>query len=148
MPRSLHGDTSLGNSTAPSGAVFKSRQPTGEIIKPDSPGRDPIVSRIMWLRGMEKTNKNAYSRCIYIHGTAEEKNIGKPVSYGCIRMTSKDVIDLFSKLPIGTRVLVTKADLPSHVTPAPAPRKSVPIRRGATPSPFPGAGGPHPRADR
>jgi hypothetical protein len=75
---------------------------------------------------MEKTNKNAYSRCIYIHGTAEEKNIGKPVSYGCIRMTSKDVIDLFSKLPIGTRVLVTKAELPSHVTPAPAPEVPTP----------------------
>jgi hypothetical protein len=110
---------------APSGAVFKSRHWTGEVIKPDSPGRDPIVSRIMWLRGMESTNKNAYARCIYIHGTAEERNIGKPVSYGCIRMKSKDVIELFNRLPIGSRVLVTKESLPPTVPVLPA---AVPVK--------------------
>lgn len=110
---------------APSGAVFKSRKWTGEVIKPDSPGRDPIVSRIMWLRGMEKENKNAYGRCIYIHGTAEERNVGKPVSYGCIRMRSRDVIDLFNRLPIGSRVLVTTDALPSTVPVLPV---AVPIK--------------------
>jgi hypothetical protein len=110
---------------APSGAVFKSRKMTGEVIKPDSPGRDPIVSRIMWLRGMEKENKNAYGRCIYIHGTAEERNVGKPVSYGCIRMKSRDVIDLFDRLPIGSRVLVTKDALPSKVPVLPV---AVPVK--------------------
>lgn len=113
---------------APAGAVFKSRRWTGEIIKPDSPGRDPIVSRIMWLRGMEGTNRNAYARCIYIHGTAEEKNIGKPVSYGCIRMKSRDVIDLFNRLPIGSRVLVTKDALPASVP-------TLPVEEPATPTP-------------
>src|SRR5205085_805707 len=113
---------------APSGAVFKSRHWTGEVIKPDAPGRDPIVSRIMWLRGTEKENKNAYGRCIYIHGTAEERNVGKPVSYGCIRMKSRDVIDLFDRLPIGSRVLVTKAALPATVPvlPVATPVKPAP----------------------
>ncbi len=84
----------IGNS-APSGAVFKSRRRTGEILSPDAPGRDPIVTRILWLRGLEARNANAYSRYIYIHGTAEERTIGTPASYGCIRMRSRDVIQLY-----------------------------------------------------
>lgn len=68
---------------APSGAVFKDRRATGEVIPPDAPGRDPIVTRILWLRGREPQNANAYGRFIYIHGTPEERNIGKPASYGC-----------------------------------------------------------------
>lgn len=109
---------------APPGAVFKSRNWTGEVIKPDAPGRDPIVSRILWLRGLEKQNQNAYARCIYIHGTAEEVNIGKPVSYGCVRMKSKDVIDLFGRLPIGSRVTVVTTGLPKHVPTLPT---AVPV---------------------
>lgn len=106
---------------APPGAVFKNRHQTGEVIKPDAPGRDPIVSRIMWLRGLEAQNKNAYGRCIYIHGTPEERNIGRPASFGCIRMRSRDVIQLFGELPIGTRVLITDASLPGHVSPSVIP---------------------------
>lgn len=127
-PLGLHEVVAKIGHGAPSGAVFKSRNWTGEVIKPDSPGRDPIVSRIMWLRGLERNNKNAYARCIYIHGTAEERNIGKPVSYGCIRMKSRDVIDLFNRLPIGARVLVTESALPAHVPtlPAAAPAPAAP----------------------
>ena len=62
---------------APSGAVFKSRRRTGEILRPNSPGRDPIVSRIIWLKGMEHKNRNAYRRYIYIHGTPEERTINQ-----------------------------------------------------------------------
>lgn len=124
-PLGLHEIVAKIGHGAPSGAVFKSRHWTGEVIKPDSPGRDPIVSRIMWLRGMERINKNAYGRCIYIHGTAEEKNVGKPVSYGCIRMKSRDVIELFNRLPIGSRVLVTKNGLPDSVPTLPA---AVPVK--------------------
>ncbi len=62
--------------SAPSGAVFKDRRRTGEILPPDAPGRDPIVTRILWLRGREAQNANAYSRYIYIHGTPEERTIG------------------------------------------------------------------------
>ena len=72
--------------SAPTGTVFKDRCRTGEIVAPDSPGRDPIVTRILWLRGLEAQNANAFSRDIYIHGTPEERRIGTAASYGCIRM--------------------------------------------------------------
>ena len=60
----------------PVGAVFKSRRPTGEVIKPNAPGRDPIVSRILWLTGTESANRNAFRRYIYIHGTPEVNRLG------------------------------------------------------------------------
>lgn len=91
---------------APVGAVFKSRVRTGEIVKVNSPGRDPIVTRILVLRGLDGSNRDAASRGIYIHGTPEERNIGLPVSYGCIRMRSRDVIALYDMVGVGTRVRV------------------------------------------
>lgn len=97
---------------APSGAVFKSRQRTGEVLKPNAPGRDPIVSRILWVKGLEKENQNAYSRFIYIHGTPEERNIGKACSYGCIRMTSQDVIDLYERVGVGAKLNVVQGGMP------------------------------------
>lgn len=93
------------------GAVIKSRIPTGEVIAPNSPGRDPIVSRVLWLRGKEGQNQNARERCIYIHGTAEEKRIGRRASYGCIRMKSKDVIALYAGVHIGTPVTISEKRL-------------------------------------
>tara|TARA_R110002096_G_scaffold292391_4_gene486942 strand:+ start:16394 stop:16948 length:555 start_codon:yes stop_codon:yes gene_type:complete len=96
----------------PLGTVFKSRKPTGEILQPDAPGRDPIVTRILWLRGLEPQNQNAYGRYIYIHGTPEERNIGSPVSYGCIRMKSRDIIDLYDRIGTGARVLVINGPFP------------------------------------
>jgi lipoprotein-anchoring transpeptidase ErfK/SrfK len=96
----------------PPGTVFKSRMPTGEILPVDAPGRDPIVTRILWLDGLEERNRNAFSRYIYIHGTPEERNIGLPVSYGCIRMRSTDVIELFDIVGENARV---------HITPGPIP---------------------------
>ncbi len=96
---------------APLGTVFKSRQPTGEILRPNAPGRDPIVSRILWLRGLERGNARAYSRGIYIHGTPVENLIGKPVSYGCIRMRSNDVARLFNTVRVGTKIEITNTGL-------------------------------------
>ena len=52
---------------APAGAVFKRRQLTGEVIRPDAPGRDPIVSRILWLRGTEAANRHAFARCRVVY---------------------------------------------------------------------------------
>lgn len=95
------------------GMKFKSRRPTGEIVKVNAPGRDPIVTRILWLRGLESQNRNAYRRTIYIHGTAEEWKIGTPASYGCIRMRSRDVVDLFNTVGVGARIEVTTQPLPS-----------------------------------
>jgi len=91
----------------PPGTVIKNRIPTGEIVAVDAPGRDPIVSRVIWLRGMEAQNKEARDRCIYIHGTPEERRIGKPASFGCIRMRSRDIIDLYDRVHVGTHVLIT-----------------------------------------
>jgi len=100
---------------APSGAVFKDRHRTGEIVAPNSPGRDPIVTRIIWLRGLEGQNAHAFGRCIYIHGTPEERRIGRPASYGCIRMRSGDVIQLYSVVGIGAAVTIVDTPLISAV---------------------------------
>ena len=100
----------------PKGAVLKSRRWNGEVVKPNAPGRDPIVSRILWLGGRESHNRNAYGRCIYIHGTAEEHRLGSAASYGCVRMAAKDVIDVFDKVGVGTQVMITTNDLPRRAT--------------------------------
>src|SRR6478609_1765372 len=97
---------------APVGAVFHNRRFTGEILQPNAPGRDPIVTRIIWLRGLEANNAHAYNRGIYIHGTPQEKNIGRPASYGCIRMKSSDVTELYAQLPVGAVVQITPDHLP------------------------------------
>ena len=88
----------------PAGMKLKSRRPTGEIVRVNSPGRDPIVSRILWLEGMEPGNRSSYSRMIYIHGTPEEWRIGHPASFGCVRMRSRDVIELFDIVGEGAAV--------------------------------------------
>jgi L,D-transpeptidase catalytic domain len=92
---------------APAGAVFKSRRRTGEILPIDAPGRDPIVTRILWLEGREPQNRHAFRRYIYIHGTPEERTIGLASSYGCVRMRSADVISLYDTVAVGARVLIT-----------------------------------------
>ena len=97
---------------APFGAVFHNRRWTGEILRPDTPGRDPVMTRIIWLRGLQVSNAHAFKRCIYIHGTNEEKTIGRPASFGCIRMRSNDVTALYNQLPIGTPVEIVQDRLP------------------------------------
>lgn len=88
----------------PLGSVFKSRRFTGEVLPIDAPGRDPIVTRILWLDGKEPGNRNSFGRFIYIHGTPEERNIGLPVSYGCVRMRSSDVIEIYERVGVGAKV--------------------------------------------
>lgn len=95
----------------PAGAVFKSRRPTGEVVKPHAPGRDPIVSRILWLTGTESHNRNAFRRYIYIHGTPEMSTLGSPASYGCIRMGTKDVVDLYNRVGTGAEIRVIRGSL-------------------------------------
>lgn len=98
---------------APIGSVFKSRRPTGEILRPNAPGRDPVVTRILWLTGTESRNRNAFRRTIYIHGTPEERRLGAPASYGCIRMGSKDVADLYDRIGYGADVFVIRGSIQS-----------------------------------
>lgn len=108
---SLHVWQKIGGNLA-LGAVIKGRNPTGEILAVNAPGRDPIVTRILWLDGDEGRNANAKSRGIYIHGTVEESRLGQPVSYGCIRMRSRDVVEVFEETPVGTPVRIIAEKFP------------------------------------
>lgn len=96
---------------APVGMKFKNRKPTGEIVPVDAPGRDPIVTRILRLRGLEGQNRRAFDRTIYIHGTPEERKIGSPASYGCIRMRSHDIVNLYNIVGYGAVVEVVPGPL-------------------------------------
>jgi Uncharacterized protein conserved in bacteria len=97
----------------PVNTVFVSRQPTGEIYTPELreryPGRDWILTRIMWLKGQEP-NRNlgggvdSYQRFIYIHGAPDDVEVGSPGSRGCIRMRNDDVIEVYNAVEIGVRV--------------------------------------------
>ena len=96
----------------PKYTIFKARQPTKlKYDLKNIPSEDLITSRIIWLNGMEKGinsggNVDTYSRYIYIHGTPHEKEIGTPVSHGCIRMKNDEIIDLFQRIEIGTPVII------------------------------------------
>jgi hypothetical protein len=94
----------------PEGAVIKNRSATGEVIPANAKGRDPIVTRIIWLKGLFGGD-HAYERCIYIHGTPEESSLGHPSSYGCIRMRSDDVVKVYEKVQIGTHVVISDKPL-------------------------------------
>ena len=87
----------------PAGSVFKSRCPTGEICMGGGDD-DLVLTRILWLEGVEDANANTWDRYIYIHGTNREDLIGTPASHGCVRMRNADVADLFEKIPEGTPV--------------------------------------------
>jgi lipoprotein-anchoring transpeptidase ErfK/SrfK len=87
------------------------------VLAPDAPGRDPIVTRILWLDGLEPHNRNAFSRCIYIHGTPQEAMVGTPASYGCIRMRSRDVADLYELVGKGAHVVITEGSLKNEAFP-------------------------------
>jgi hypothetical protein len=110
----------IGNN-APVGAVFHNRRWTGEILQPNAPGRDPVTTRIIWLAGLEAQNAQAFNRCIYIHGTPEEKTIGRPASYGCIRMKASDVAVLYDQIPIGALVQIIPDRLPKVPKARPMP---------------------------
>jgi hypothetical protein len=122
----------------PVGAVFHNRRLTGEVLQPNAPGRDPITTRIIWLRGLEAQNAHAFQRCIYIHGTPEEKKIGRPASYGCIRMKAKDVAELYNKVPVGALVQIVPDRLPGAEKAKPRQEMSggvVAVAANVTPEP-------------
>jgi lipoprotein-anchoring transpeptidase ErfK/SrfK len=114
-PRGQHFIRALIGAGLPSGTVFRGRRPTGETYTPaladEQPGRDWILSRILWLCGRE-WGKNrgpgvdTFRRFIYIHGTPDSEPMGVPLSHGCIRMRNADVIDLFDRVRPGTAVLI------------------------------------------
>ncbi|MBI3903494.1 MAG: L,D-transpeptidase [Nitrosomonadales bacterium] len=100
----------------PENTVFVRRRPTGEIYTPQLgaqyPGRDWILTRILWLSGREPGYNRLGScdtmrRYIYIHGTPDETVLGVPGSHGCIRMRNTDMMELFELVPAGTEVALT-----------------------------------------
>lgn len=99
----------------PMNAVFVGRRFTGEIyseaLAEQYPTRDWILTRILWLSGLQKgVNRlgcvDTMRRYIYIHGTPDSEPMGVPVSHGCIRMRNRDIIELFDKVPVGTRLVI------------------------------------------
>ena len=85
------------------GEIFVSRVPTGRIGG-EGDDHDHVQTRILWLAGLEAGNANTYERYIYIHGTNAESRLGTPASFGCVRMANEDIIDLYSRVPVGTEV--------------------------------------------
>ena len=94
------------------GSVLVEREPTGEIYNADlakkNPDRDWILTRILWLDGIEEHNQNTKNRYIYIHGSPDETQMGMPGSKGCIRMHNYDVIELFESIKSGENVIITE----------------------------------------
>ena len=97
----------------PLNAVFIERRPTGEVYSPElagrSPGRDWILTRILWLSGCEpgynRLGKvDTMRRAIYIHGSPDTAEMGKPGSHGCIRMRNQDIVELFDLVPLRAQV--------------------------------------------
>lgn len=89
----------------PLGTVFKSRRPvkaTKKLLREE----DLIMTRILWLDGLDARNANTHERFIYIHGTNHEENIGEPASHGCIRMRNADLVELFELVELGTTVVI------------------------------------------
>lgn len=93
---------------SPLGTLFKSRVATGKIWTPHDPlmDEDLILTRILWLKGLEPLNQNTQQRYIYFHGTNHETSIGKPASHGCIRMRNEEIIQLFDCVNVGTKVYI------------------------------------------
>lgn len=99
----------------PPGTVFRGRRPTGEVWTPELqaqfPGRDWILTRILWLSGCEPGrnrlgNCDSMRRYIYIHGTPDSEPMGEPRSHGCIRMRNADLVELFDQVPAYTPVII------------------------------------------
>jgi L,D-transpeptidase YbiS len=87
----------------PAGTVFKSRRPvkaTPKLLREE----DLVMTRILWLDGLERRNANTHARYVYIHGTNHEEKIGTPASHGCVRMKNADLLELFERVKVGTPV--------------------------------------------
>ncbi len=112
-PRGWHQIRAKIGAGCPPNTVFRGRRPTGEIYTPAlgaaHPGRDWILTRILWLSGLEPGRNrlgevDSMRRYIYIHGTPEENPLGIPLSHGCIRLHNHDLLTLFERVAGGSRV--------------------------------------------
>lgn len=116
-PRGWHCIAEKFGATQPQNAVFIARQWTGEVYDADLavqfPARDWILSRILWLRGLEKglnagEGCDTYARYIYIHGTPDSEPMGIALSHGCLRMRNQDVIELFDLVQPNALVYISE----------------------------------------
>ena len=116
-PRGHHYIRARIGAGCPENTVFVGRRPTGEIYQPalkaQSPERDWILTRILWLCGKEPGknrlgNVDTMRRYVYIHGCPDEDPMGIPSSHGCVKMRNSDVIKLFDLVRMGTPVEITE----------------------------------------
>lgn len=123
-PRGAHIIRAKIGDNCPMYSVFVGRRPTGEIFTQDLmakyPERDWILSRIMWLSGVEVGknrlgNVDSMRRYIYIHGSPDSEIFGQPNSHGCVRMTNVDVVELFDRVEVGVSVLILEESLSNFI---------------------------------
>ena len=114
-PRGWHQVRARIGAGAPLNTVFVRRRPTGEVyseaLAREFPGRDWILTRILWLSGLEPGRNrlgdvDSFRRFIYIHGTPDGVPMGVPGSRGCVRMRNRDLLEVFDAASPGTRVLI------------------------------------------
>ncbi|MCU1732771.1 MULTISPECIES: L,D-transpeptidase [unclassified Pseudomonas] len=120
-PRGLHQVRAKIGVGLPQGAVLRGRRWTGETWTPDLhaqfPGRDWILSRILWLSGCEPGRNrlgavDTFRRYIYLHGTPDTEPMGVPLSHGCVRLRNADLVSLFERVPAHCPVQIEEAACP------------------------------------
>lgn len=118
-PRGWHKIRAKIGAGEPANTVFVARRPTGEVYVPEMrvtyPDRDWILTRILWLSGLEPGKNrlgkvDTMRRFIYIHGCPDDDPMGVPGSRGCVKMRNSDLIELFERVPVGTRVHIISED--------------------------------------
>ncbi|MCQ4314738.1 L,D-transpeptidase [Stutzerimonas zhaodongensis] len=120
-PRGAHRVRARIGDGLPFGAVLRGRRWTGEVWTPvlheQHPGRDWILTRILWLSGSEPGynrlgDVDTFRRYIYLHGTPDSEPMGVPLSHGCVRLRNADLLDLFDLVPTGCAVYIGEAACP------------------------------------
>lgn len=120
-PRGLHQVRAKVGDGLPQGAVLRGRRWTGETWTPglheQFPGRDWILTRILWLSGCEPGRNrlgavDTFRRYIYLHGTPDSEPMGVPLSHGCVRLRNADLMDLFAQVPAYCPVRIEEAACP------------------------------------
>ena len=118
-PRGWHKIRAKIGAGQPENTVFVARRPTGELYSPEMrasyPNRDWILTRILWLSGLEPGRNrlgqvDTMRRFIYIHGCPDDDPMGAPGSRGCVKMRNNELIELFDRVPVGTRVHIITED--------------------------------------
>ncbi|MGP0174018.1 L,D-transpeptidase family protein [Pseudomonas sp. NCHU5208] len=120
-PRGLHQVRARIGAGLPLAAVLRGRRWTGEVWSPELhqqfPGRDWILTRILWLSGLELGRNrlgevDTFRRYIYLHGTPDTEPMGEPLSHGCVRMRNADMLTLFECVPLHCPVRIDEASCP------------------------------------